>query len=267
MHWKRTKCFAIIRDISNLVQFISLGGMVEVPASKKKEGQSDAKRLRLAEILMGVVWLAIIVACLVYKEDFTLEDILNYTPRQPALAALVLIALFAVKSLSIFLYSGFLYAASGILFSLPVAILINIIGTAVMVSIPYWMGKKLGSRAAQYVVDHYSKASMLHQMRSGNDFFFVLITRLLGILPADVVSAYMGAVGIRYRDYLPGCLLGFLTTCILFPIMGMSISDVTSPQFLIAAGIELAAMLTSCIVFHFYRKKHFALSSKPGEMA
>lgn len=224
-------------------------------ALEKKEAPSDAGRVRRAEVLMAIVWVAIIVFCMVNRNEFTLEEILNYTPRQPVLAVLLLLVLFAVKSLSIFLYSGFLYVASGILFPLPAAIAVNIAGTAVMVSIPYWLGKKLGSRAVQYILNRYPKASVLHELRSGSDFFFVLIIRLLGVLSADVVSAYMGAVGVRYRDYLPACLLGFLTTCILFPIMGMSISDVRSPQFLIAAGIELAAMLTSCIVFHFYRKK------------
>ena len=222
--------------------------------SEKKEGLSDAQKLRRAEAVMGLVWVAIIVVCLVKKNDFTMEGILNYTPSQPLLAALVMLALFAIKSLSIFLYSGLLYAANGILFSLPVAILLNIAGTAVMVSIPYWLGKKLGSRAVQYVLDHYPKASTLHELRSGNDFFFVLIIRLLGILPADILSAYMGAVGIQYRAYLPACLLGFLATCILFPIMGMNISNPNSPQFMMAAGIELTAMVISCVVFHFYRK-------------
>lgn len=181
---------------------------------------------------------------------------MSYTPQQPILAAAVLWMLFAVKSLSIFLYSGLLYAASGILFPLPVAIAVNIAGTAVMVSIPYWLGKKLGSQAVQYILHRWPKSAMLRDLRSGSDFFFVLIVRLLGILSADVVSAYMGAIGVRYRDYLPACLLGFLSTCILFPIMGMSLSDIRSPQFLIAASIQLAEMLASCITFHFYRKKH-----------
>lgn len=226
--------------------------------SKKRDTSPDAKRFRRAELAMGLVWLSIIVVCLVKKNEFTLDGILNYTPNQPVLAALMLLVLFAVKSLSIFLYSGLLYVASGVLFPLPIAIALNVAGTAVMVSIPYWLGKKLGSRAVQYILNRYPKASMLHELRGDSDFFFVLIVRLLGVLSADVVSAYMGAVGIRYKDYLPACLLGFLTTCILFPIMGMSISDIQSPQFRIAAGIELAVMLTSCVAFHFYRKKRHA---------
>lgn len=162
--------------------------------------------------------------------------------------------LFVLFSMMRFLYSGLLYAASGVLFPLPVAIAVNLAGTAVMVSLPFWLGKKLGSQAVQYILRRWPKSAMLRELRGGSDFFFVLIVRLLGILSADVVSAYMGAVGVRYRDYLPACLLGFLTTCVLFPIMGMSLSDIRSPQFLTAAGIQLAEMLASCIAFHFYRK-------------
>lgn len=216
----------------------------------------EKRRLRHARCLLALLWLVIIIVCLLHRDEFTLEGILTYTPRQPVLAALLLLLLFAIKSLSIFLYSGLLYAASGILFPLPAAILVNLAGTAIMVSIPYWLGKKLGSQAVQYILHRWPKSAMLHELRSGSDFFFVLIVRLLGILSADVVSAYMGAVGVKYTAYLPACLLGFLTTCVLFPIMGMSISAPGSPQFLITAGIELAAMLASCIAFHFYRKKH-----------
>lgn len=220
-----------------------------------------SRQMRLVECLLAAVWLIIIGVCLLYRDKFTLESVLTYTPQQPVPAVLLLLLLFGIKSMSIFLYSGLLYAASGILFPLPVAILVNIAGTVVMVSIPYWLGKRLGSRAVQYILQRWPKFAVLHELRGSSDFFFVLIVRLLGVLSADAVSAYMGAVGVKYRDYLPACLLGFLTTCILFPIMGMSITDIRSPQFLTAAGIELAVTVTSCIVFYFYRKKH--IKAKP----
>ena len=54
-------------------------------------------------------------------------------------------------------------------------------------------------------------------------------------------------------------LVWFWAACelfVLFSIMGMSLSDIRSPQFLTAAGIQLTEMLVSCIAFHFYRKKH-----------
>ena len=226
--------------------------------NNEHKNSSEQRKLRLAKYLLGLVWLSIITFCLLHKDSFTLEQILTYSPRQPVLAALVLLTMFAVKSLSIFLWCGLLYAASGILFPLPFAMIVNIAGSAVMCSLPYWLGKKLGSQTAEHILTRYPKAAYIHDLQSGNDFFFVLVVRLLGILPADVISAYMGAVSVKYKDYLPASLLGFLPTAVLFPIMGMSISDVRSPQFLISAGIELAAMLISCYAFHVYRKKRFA---------
>lgn len=211
--------------------------------------------LRLVKALVALLWLSIIALCLLHKDSFTLEGILTYTPDKPLLAALVLVALFAVKSLSVFLYSGFLYIAAGVLFPLPAAIAVNLVGTAVMVTLPYLLGRKLGTQAVAYILNRWPKAAALRDLRSGSDFFFVLLIRLLNVFSLDAVSAYMGAVGVKYRDFLPASLLGLASMCVLFPIMGGSISDVRSPQFLISAGIQLALMLLSCTVFYFYQKR------------
>ena len=224
--------------------------------SKSDRLSSEVRHLRLAECAMGLIWAAIIAVCLLNRDAFTLEGILNDTPQQPLLAALAILALFALKSLSVFLYSGFLYAASGVLFPLPAAIAVNLAGTAVMCSIPYWLGHKLGGRAVRYICQRFPEANTLRKLQSSNDFFFVMIVRLLDILPIDVVSAYMGAAGVAYRQYLPACLLGMLPPCILFPIMGMSLADRHSPQFFLVAGIQVAIILISCTAFHIYRKKH-----------
>lgn len=86
---------------------------------QKKEGLTDAQKLRRAEVVMGLVWAAIIVVCLVNKKDFTLESILNYTPSQPLLAALVMLVLFAVKSLSIFCTADFCMQPTAFSFRCP----------------------------------------------------------------------------------------------------------------------------------------------------
>lgn len=222
--------------------------------------------MRLAKALVGLLWLSIIALCLAHKDSFTLEGILTYTPDKPFLAALVLVALFAVKSLSVFLYSGFLYIAAGVLFPLPTAIGVNLIGTAVMVTLPYLLGRKLGGQAVEYILNRWPKAAALRDLRSGSDFFFVLIIRLLNVFSLDAVSAYMGAVGVKYRDFLPASLLGLMSMCVLFPIMGGSISDVRSPQFLISAGIQLALMLVSCTVFYVRQKQKTSLMRKDSKL-
>ncbi len=207
-------------------------------------------------ILIGLIWVAIIVLLFLHKKDFTVAEILKFTPSNPLLAALTMMALFALKSISIVLYSGILYAVNGILFPLPVAILLNLLGTVVMVTIPYLIGKKAGSASVERIVEKYPKADRMREFRQQNDFLFVLVARIMGILPSDIVSLYMGAVGVNYPKYLLGCLLGMLHSTITFPIMGMSITDIHSPIFMTALCVELLLMGISVLICRIYRKKH-----------
>ena len=66
----------------------------------------------------------------------TPEAIAASVSGNPWLAAAVLLAMFALKSVSVFFYAGILYAASGILFPLPIAVLVNLCGTAIMTTLP-----------------------------------------------------------------------------------------------------------------------------------
>jgi len=207
-------------------------------------------------ILIGLIWVGIIVLLFLHKKDFTVEEILNFTPSNPLLAALTMLSLFALKSISIVLYGGILYAVDGILFPLPVAILLNLLGTAVMVTIPYLIGKKAGSSSVEHIVEKYPKADRLRDFRKQNDFVFVLIIRFIGFLPSDIVSLYMGAIGVNYPRYLLACLLGLLRSAITFPIMGMSITDIHSPLFITALCVELVFMVTTILICRIYRKKH-----------
>ena len=68
-------------------------------------------------------WAGIMLFAVLHRGDFTLDGILSYTPENPLLAFAVLMALFALKSLTVVFYAGALYAAGGVLFPLPIAIL------------------------------------------------------------------------------------------------------------------------------------------------
>lgn len=74
------------------------------------------------------LWVVLIVLCFLNRDALSVSDILQYSPANPFLAAFVMVLLFALKSLTVVLFCGFLYAAAGILFPLPVALLVNLIG-------------------------------------------------------------------------------------------------------------------------------------------
>lgn len=204
-----------------------------------KENGGDILRSRKYKIVLLCVWLVILTACFLNRDRFSVDGVLRYSPGNPLLAAVFMLFLFALKSLSVFIFSGILFAANGILFPLPAAIALNVLGAAVMVSLPYWLGRRLGKDAADRVLEKYPKAAALRQMRTGRELSLSFITRAINILPSDILSLYMGATGINYPKYLAGSLLGMLLSLVTFPIMGMNITEPASPWFWASIVIQV----------------------------
>ncbi len=200
---------------------------------------------RIYRIVMLCVWAAIVVACILNRSRFSVDEVLRFTPSSPVLAAVVLLLLFALKSLTVVMYSGILYAASGILFPLPVAIGLNLLGSAVMATVPYFIGKRNGREAVEKIRAKYPKAETLGGLFRKNDFAATLLARMLNLLPYDMVSLYFGASGADYLPYLGASVLGMLRSAITLPIIGTNASNVRSPAFLISVCVEVGLALLS----------------------
>lgn len=222
----------------------------------KENGGGDILRSKKYKAILLCVWLVILAACFLNRDRFSVDGVLRYSPRNPLLAAAFMLFLFALKSLSVFIFSGILFAASGLLFPLPAAIALNVLGAAVMVSLPYWLGRRLGRDAVDRVLEKYPKAEALRRMRAGREFSLSFITRAVNILPSDILSLYMGATGINYPKYLAGSLLGMLLSIVTFPIMGMNITEPTSPWFW--ASIVIQVLVSAAFIGGYWvysRKK------------
>lgn len=219
------------------------------------KNDNSSKWVKIGKKLLIVIWAAIIFVFLLKRKDITVEGILNYTPQNPVRAVFMILGLFALKSISIVIYSGILYVISGILFPTLEAIIINICGSVIMVTLPYLIGRKMGSRAAGYVVEKYPKAKSVSKLRSENDFIFTFFMRMIGRLPSDIVSMYMGAIGVNYQKYLAGSIIGMLPHMITFPVMGMNITNPRSREFILSLSIEIVIMIGTTTAYIFNKKR------------
>ena len=209
--------------------------------------------LRIAAVL---AWAGIILFVFLHRSEITLDGILSYASDSPLLAAAVLMGLFVLKSMTFVFYSGALYAASGLLFSLPAAIVLNVCGTALMVSAPYLLARSLGAPYAESLRKKYPKLRRVEQLRTNSDLAFVTLLRSVKLVNFDLGSMYLGAVGMPLRRVLLGSLAGMSPEIVLFPIVGASLDDPHSSAFWISLGISLtisAVML--CISIRMNRKK------------
>ena len=221
----------------------------------KKDCGKKILHSKTYKIIILCVWLTILGTCLLYRDQFSVENVLQASPQNMLLAALFLLLLFALKSLSIFIYCGILFIASGILFPLPAALLVSFLGAVVMVSLPYWLGRQVGGELIDSIVRKYPKTAFLRQLQMENELFLSFITRIINILPSDILSLYMGASGISYGKYLLGSIAGMLLTIITFPIVGSSITNPTSPLFIASVAVQVVVTVVSITGYALYLRK------------
>ena len=217
------------------------------------KGSNNFDRIR--NTLVAAFWIFLILLVLINRDRITIESIVRFTPENMLAAALIMFCFFALKSITFFIYGGLLYVASGILFPLPMAIIVNLAGTFLMSSIPFLIGKKSGGKVLDHLIQKNPKLDILREIPGKNEFFVSFFVRIIGMLPADIVSMYLGASGIRYSRYIIGSLLGLFPAVLSFSVMGMSIQDVTSPAFKISAGCEIGLMVISIVIYLILRSK------------
>lgn len=193
-------------------------------------------------------WLPFLILCagaLVlwpYRASLTAERIAAQSPRQAGLAAAFLIALYLVKSLSVAFPLSALEAAGGMLFPFPAALAVNLCGVAAAQMVPYLLGRReQGGLAA--LADRYPKLAVLKQPPSGNSGRTVFLLRLAGASPGDLVSMYLGAAGVSWREYLVGGLLGSLPRVASTTLLGTALWEIGGPRFWLSLGV--GALLTA----------------------
>ena len=218
---------------------------------------------KFSDIIKGIVRLAplamIAICVIIYLTLFrgvTVEHILEFTPENLWLAALVMIGLFAMKSLSMFFPMMVLIAASGSIFpNYFAALLVNCIGILVMLTFPYLIGKYAEREFVENMIKKNKNADKLMEFKSDNELFIAYFMRVINILPCDVVSMFLGSTGFSPLKYYIGSFLGILPGVVTTTLMGSSVDDPASPKFWVSLICEVFFAAASSIAYYIYKKR------------
>lgn len=203
--------------------------------------------------MMGLAGAALWLWC--SGQDLSVDTILSYTPARPLLAALFLLLLYALKSISLMLPILLLDTVCGVLFPLPIAILVATLGTAITLTIPYFIGRGAGPDMTDRLQAKHERLRELRQMRSRNEFFCAFLVRIMGILPCDVVSLYLGNTRLPFWKYLLGGVLGFLPDVLTATMVGQKADDRSSPWFWGAIAVNLLVAGGATLFYVLYRRR------------
>ena len=164
----------------------------------------DLHPLRLLPLALC---LAMVVFCII-RGGFSVEDILSYAPRNVWLAAGFLLLLYLAKCLSVAFPIIVLQVAAGHLFAPAAALALNVLGLAVDLTVPFWIGRFSGSGLTARLLARYPRLDGLLESQEGHYLFLSFFLRVIYLLPGDIVSMYFGSVRGPYLTCLLGGLLG-----------------------------------------------------------
>ncbi len=217
--------------------------------STKEKPRSYGKKIVIVICLLSLVLYIMLSA------DITVNEILNFTPDNPLAAAGVLLLLYALKSVTLIFPIAVLEIASGHLFPVWAALLINFIGILIDLTIPYWIGHFSGMEAIQKLMVKYPKFEAILDRQKNNSFFLCFFLRIIGGLPADVVTMYFGATGTEFRKNVIGGTIGILPKMTLYTVWGSSIQEPGSPTFWFSFYLTLLISAGSILGYYLYRRK------------
>ena len=104
----------------------------------KKKSKGIKRIIQIAPLLMLAVMAVVYFTSL---RNLSVEELIEYTPEEPVLAAVVICLMYALKSLSFFFPMAVLAALSGAVLPIYMAVPVNLIGIIIMATLPFLVGR------------------------------------------------------------------------------------------------------------------------------
>lgn len=208
----------------------------------------------LPVILMLVFVIGAAVFLLTSGDSLTAEGIYErLSGSNRIVTALLIILLFALKSMTVFVLYNIPVAAAGLLFPFWEALIINLIGTAICVSIPYFIGRsQAGGPLVKRALEKNAILKRISQSEKEYSFALSLVLRVLS-LPSDLLGLFLGSMRVSYPVFLISSMLGITPGMIWVTILGGAAVGKGTPAFWVILGID-AVMI--CVALFVFRRKY-----------
>lgn len=198
------------------------------------------------------------------SHDLRVQDILAWQPPNLIVAALVILVSYAVKSVLIFVPIMFMQIAAGHFFSRETAILINTLGLAIVMAVPYWIGRLVGSKRMEKLMRRYPKVAKLVNLQHDNEMAACFMLRACAVPPPDVVTMYLGASNVHFLANVVGGVMGSFPCMVLTTLLGANIRDPSSPAFWQVIALNVVWVVLSALGCWLF--KWFAPSREKEEI-
>lgn len=207
------------------------------------------------KILPFAVMAVLIVAVLSSEEEISVDTIMALMPDNQVLSALLILVMYALKSISVVFPIIVIQIAAGMIFPFWIAIILNIAGTAIAYAIPYGIGRLSGSAGAEKLMQKYPKIRDAVAFQRNSEWFISFILRAVSCLPGDIVSMYLGSIGFKFIPYLTASVVGTLPGLVPATLVGINVTNPRSVAFIVSVAVTVVTSVGSVLIYYIIKKK------------
>jgi uncharacterized membrane protein YdjX (TVP38/TMEM64 family) len=148
-----------------------------------------------------------------------------------------------------------LSAASGLIFGPLLGSALVLIFATGSSLIPFFLARRLGSEWIAEKLKGKNIENMLKRSEGSGGFLFVLLMRLIPVLPWEIQNYIGGLSKVPVLTFVLATILGIIPGSVSLVLLGSAISDPTSWEFYFAIGLNLVIALIPTLALHFKRRK------------
>ena len=227
----------------------------------EKTTKKNEKLIKVLQILSALFMLSMVVTMLVLMKKFNINienaaEFATYIKGGTFTVGLIIIAFTVIKSFALVFPPAVIFAVSGLLIdNLCVAILINFIGVALSVILPYYLGRFTGKDMLDTLKEKFPKIKKLDDFAGKNEFMVVYVVKASGVIPSDLMNVVYGAMNINFMKYFIASNIGMLLFNILFTLLANK-GDLSNPYSLLyIIPIPVFVVIMSIVVKKMTKEK------------
>lgn len=227
----------------------------------EKTTKKNEKLIKILQIFSALFMLSMVVTMLFLMKKFNINidnaaEFATYIKGGTFTVGLIIIAFTVVKSFALVFPPAVIFAVSGLLIdNLWVAILINFIGVALSVILPYYLGRFTGKDMLDTLKEKFPKIKKLDDFAGKNEFMVVYVVKASGVIPSDLMNVVYGAMNINFMKYFIASNIGMLPFNILFTLLANK-GDLSNPYSLLyIIPIPVFVVIMSIVVKKMTKEK------------
>lgn len=219
---------------------------------------SEKTKSTLLAFLRAAVAMAIFVLAVVNYEKLKNIDVraIVESSSSVAIAVAAIHGIYLIKSVLFIIPASLIYIYVGMAFPTGQAILINLFGIILEVTVTYLLGLFLGGDYVNALLAKNKAGRKILEKKFNDNFPILFGIRVLPVFPIDFVSLFWGASRCGFVRYFFASVLGIMPRVILFTILGDGIYDYIPIHLIVKIIIcAIPAGVVVYLVRHFVKQR------------